>query len=370
MKKNKKRRKLHEIDLEQDIRYRGPLSYRSFRILGWLCIAMSQLIVIFGLVERFFPEIVAPMTPVLIILRTISTLSLPFLLIANYAVILDNKNGYKNQLLLNGAVAGLIILLFILFFYRYAGQVVRVVGSTEGNEIQALEGFFQSLSEKGHLSFNFFIDLVLCTLFLFFLDYRPKRIFIGRKLIWFRLLAILPVLYEIASIMLKQMAGMDRLVLPLFVYPMLTVKPPITFLVFLVMALFIKNRERQFCRHGRTHEEYKAFLKTNRNSLHFSVFAAILFVVAAVVDLLVLILIFFVQEEANGGMESVYRIIEELDIGSSVVLLPLAPIMLLFSYTRTYKNKIIDMLIPVGGVLAIILVYLESFHYVLGILPG
>ena len=41
-----KRRKLHEYSAENDIRYRGPLSYQGFQILGWLCIALSQVVVV------------------------------------------------------------------------------------------------------------------------------------------------------------------------------------------------------------------------------------------------------------------------------------------------------------------------------------
>ena len=36
--------------------------------------------------------------------------------------------------------------------------------------------------------------------------------------------------------------------------------------------------------------------------------------------------------------------------------------MLLFSYTRTHKNKTLDMLIPVIGVAAIVISYLEGLY--------
>ena len=43
----KKRVKLHEVTSENDIRYRGPLSFFHFQILGWLCIVLSQVALIF-----------------------------------------------------------------------------------------------------------------------------------------------------------------------------------------------------------------------------------------------------------------------------------------------------------------------------------
>lgn len=33
--------RLHEHGRHDDIRYRGPLSYQSFQVLGWLCIVAS-----------------------------------------------------------------------------------------------------------------------------------------------------------------------------------------------------------------------------------------------------------------------------------------------------------------------------------------
>ena len=39
--KKKRRLRIHEVTHENDIRYRGPLSYQHFQILGWLCIVLS-----------------------------------------------------------------------------------------------------------------------------------------------------------------------------------------------------------------------------------------------------------------------------------------------------------------------------------------
>ena len=36
-----KRIRLHEASAENDISYRGPLSYQHFQIFGWLCIVLS-----------------------------------------------------------------------------------------------------------------------------------------------------------------------------------------------------------------------------------------------------------------------------------------------------------------------------------------
>ena len=97
-----RRRKLHEISLKDDIRYRGPLSYQGFQILGWLCIVLLFEAVLLKIGAKLDKPSAERYTSLSTTLWTISTMSLPFLLVANYAKILDNAEGYKKQLLRNG----------------------------------------------------------------------------------------------------------------------------------------------------------------------------------------------------------------------------------------------------------------------------
>ena len=46
------RSKWHEHTAEKDIRYRGPLNYQHFQILGWLCIVVSQVGLILSISGR------------------------------------------------------------------------------------------------------------------------------------------------------------------------------------------------------------------------------------------------------------------------------------------------------------------------------
>ena len=45
----KKRVRLHEASAENDIKYRGPLSYQHFQIFGWLCIVLSVVMILLKL---------------------------------------------------------------------------------------------------------------------------------------------------------------------------------------------------------------------------------------------------------------------------------------------------------------------------------
>ena len=158
-----------------------------------------------------------------------------------------------------------------------------------------------------------------------------------------------------------------------------TVKPPITFAVFMLLALHLKGREYRFCRHGRSYEEYRAFLQTNRNSFHFSVYLAVVMVVAGIIDLAITIFLLSFEagtlnieitvEELTKNMAEIIRPAEALGIGESITLLFVAPMVLLFSYSRVPKNKRVSMLIPAGAIVLILLVVLEAINQLIGYLP-
>jgi len=182
------------------------------------------------------------------------------------------------------------------------------------------------------------------------------------------------VVYEIESITLKILAVEGKVALPLIVFPLLTVKPPMTFLVFVVLAFFIKNRERIFRKSGKTHEDYQAFLKTNRNSLQFSRFTAIILAAAGILDIVAFFVVSAIlsqhtPEGAELAEDFYLSHLNALGLGDSVLLLLLSPLMLLFSYTRTHRNKMPDTLIPFAGVVLIALVYIEGGYQFLLMVP-
>lgn len=91
MEDTKKRRfKIHETTIENDIRYRGPLSPTHFKILGWLCIVIAQVAVIVRLMGYLDAEVAAKSVDALKALGYVSALALPFLLIVNFAQLLGH----------------------------------------------------------------------------------------------------------------------------------------------------------------------------------------------------------------------------------------------------------------------------------------
>ena len=262
-----KRLKLHEVSLENDIKFRGPISFQGFQVLGWLCIVASVAHVMVNLAQSIDPSTAEMTKGILPIIETFASLSLPFLLIANYSRILSNAEGYKKQLIRTGGTAVAIIVGSYFFYNRYIAGNVRIFMDEPGQAEAFLDSTIRSVAVNGFIAFNIFIDLFLCALFMFFLNVRPKKVFTGKKVLILRFLALVPVAYEVASLTLKYLAASHQLTLPLWSYPLLTVKPPMTFVLFMLLAFHIKVRERRFRKHGRSHEEYLAYLKTNRNSL-------------------------------------------------------------------------------------------------------
>lgn len=236
---------------------------------------------------------------------------------------------------------------------------------------------------------------------------------------------MLPVIYEIGSLAIRMLATAGKITPSFYVYPILTTKPLFSFVMFIALALFLKRRERKFKKSGKTQEEYKAFLKTNANSLHFSIHAAIILVVTCVLDFLFFLaaIFFYIGISANGveglvesiqaqtevvteavkgeqtemtAMESAAAVspIENLlgkrddekpagqaaqesfeknledatkaalawGFGKHFALIVLLPFILLLSYTKTYKSQKADIIIPAAGIVLVLLVNLECMY--------
>ena len=416
----KKRLKIHEVTAENDIRYQGPLNYQHFQMLGWLCIVATAAVLLITVGAKMDASVETSLGGVKDVLNWVGTLSLPFLLIANFARILNNSEGYRKQLIKNGAAMAGIALGAILLLYRYVVGVMVELGLTQEQAVAFFLNAAQITSKArvGFISFNIFVDLFLCTLVMFFLNYRPKYIFKAPAArIVFRLFTVFPIAYELISLILKIRCARGEITLPLWSFPLLTVKPPMTFVLFIALAVYVKTREWRFRRHGKTHEEYQAFLKTRRNSRNFSVFLAVMLAVVSIFDLLIF-LGMSVFETANNivkdqeaaaleqaaetagteqaqlsdeeliatlaensptaeeiGQEKIVayteksvRIMDAVGFGGSVYLIFLAPLVLLFSYIRIPKNKQFSMLIPMIAAGLILVLYLEGFYRGVGIL--
>ena len=373
----KKRVRLHEQGSHNDIKYSGPLSFQSFQVLGWSCIVVTVIMALMKIAMKLNPADTQRFAAISHVISYIAEMSLPFLLMANFARILNNTDGFKKQLLRNGGATAAIFLVFLLFFNRYVVGTVGLLLQDPKEAYPLVMTSFYGVNPRGFFAFNIFVDLFLCTLVMYFMNARPTKVFTGKKIYIFRALTILPIAYEVASILLKGKAAAGSILLPSWVFPLLTVKPPMTFLVFVFMAIHIKTRELRYCRHGKTHDDYQEFLKTNRNAWHFSVYAAIVLFIAGVIDLIIAILLLAGQAGSAEGLDAIMAsekafkntIAMSIGFGKSTCLMFFAPIVLLFNYTKIPKNKTVGMLIPVVGILLIALIGVQGIYQLVKIAP-
>ena len=370
----KRRTRLHEQTAENDIKYRGPISYQGLQVLGWLCIVFSAVVLVMKLGIKADPSMAKDFEGPINILGFLTDLSLPCLLIANFSKILANREGYKKQLLRNGGAALAIAAVSSLVFMRYGAGMIGQMVTNPDQVIPTLTTVFRQIDQKGFIAYNLFIDLFLCTLTMYFLNARPKKVFTGKKVLILRFCTILPIAYELFALWLKIESVLGRITLPFWSFPLMPVKPPMSFVLFVFLAIHMKGREHRYRRHGKTHQEYLDFLKTNRNSLHFSLYLIAAIIAAAILDFILLMVLTSYQAGSIEALEDETIIMKgamaslQIGIGETINMLLIVPLLFLYSYNREPKRKIISLLAPAVAIVLIIFVFLEGAYQGVGAL--
>ncbi len=375
----RKARKLRFLTItkENDIKYSGPLSYRYLRIVGWFLFAFAQVGIVLTFGAAMNTDFDANTRVFRDICSVFGTYMMPLFLIAAFSVILRERDSFKRPLLMYGGLSLLVIGAYFLVYEHYIVGLLRVAVPAEEAHLLAnsvLEAF-----TAGHpFAFNIFIDLFLCVLFYVFLNYKPRKVkFFKEHVIVFRLFAILPILYEIASLVFKFLGSSDIIDIPHFTYPLFTTKPPLMFLLFVFLVLYIKNRERIFLKKGFTHEQYTAFLKTHFNSLDFSKHLMLLVIIFSILDFAIAFfgVLGLTAAEYSDGVQIdaliAYNLkrMSTLGFGLTAPMIFISPILLLFNYNKTHENKTMDIVIPLAGIALVVFVYIEGIFQVLIHMP-
>ncbi len=353
---------LYNITKENDMKYRGPLSYRWLRILGWSCVIISQIVFTLLMRSKILgtdPGIFGNMT----VMRPIMALALPFMMMANFAVLLNGHDSYRTLLKLYGGISVAFIGIYMVVYYHYfLGAFDQVFGGISESEAAIVSMLLKSRTFNGYVSFNFFIDLFLFALLLYFVDHTPRKHFRGKRLYIFRSFALIPLIYEVVSIILKILAFYRVITLPVASYAFLPTKPPILFVMFVIMVIFINYRKVGFSKNGRTEADYHRYLRTNTNSWLFARTCAFIMVCFAVVDSIIVEIIYLNLAKDGVDSDMVLAVMNRLGIGQAGPLILMAPIMLLFSYTRKHRSTLVDISIPVGSIVIIVLIHLNNAY--------
>ncbi|MBR4627255.1 MAG: hypothetical protein IKO47_06090 [Ruminococcus sp.] len=366
-KKKKAKIKYYDITTENDIRYRGILSYRHLKIIAWLFIILACT----GTVLSLYADVAekhSEYDTAVSVLQFGKDFSVQLLLFAGLATVLNGRSNYKKILITNSVIAFTLAALFILFYERYVMRISTALFGDRTTAMENIDSFLNSGTSNGFFSFNIFIDLTLCTLVMFFLNYSPKKYFQGKKIHIFRAFVIFPIAYEVASVCLKILASTHSVTLPIYLFPFLTTKPPASFLLFIIIARYFNEIEYQFIKHGKTHDDYEAYLKTNHNSFRFAKFVSLSIIIVSAADFILTFIMVLLHLSANGGLQDLGtdRVTEateqvmEWGFGKTVYLLTIIPAILLFSYTKTHKNKLIDIAVPVLSIIIIVYIFFDG----------
>lgn len=343
--KEKRYAKIREkITSPNDIKYRGPLSYRYVRILAWVLFALGQMLVIGDFFQKFFAWNYISSAGHLTV-EIFSSIATPLFIVASFGLALSGQKTFKQLITTYAIIFGGMVLGLNLLYYRY------------------LVGIFTSAAAEkilSHLSFitraNVFCDLLMFALFHFFVNYRPTKYFQGKKRIIFRLFVILPILYVIAAYVVKVLLNHEYITVPFAILPFLTTKSPMVFLVFALVSLWLKNRHNFLTKKiGLTRHEYNAYLKTNKNSFSFSVVLSIIIAIFGLLELIGIFIMIAVSGDEYLALYAIYY----YSYGDAFMMILAIPFILLYSYTRAHKNTSLDIFVPISGIAMSIIVYLE-----------
>ncbi len=338
-----------------DIKYLGPLSYRHLRLLAWMCIAISQIVMINEIDLLAFES--GYLNPIVsLVLTVIANLSTPFFLLASFGTILNRTKPYRDTILVYGLGFFGVGLAFLFVYMRYGYDLLGLFDIDVAYTSMALGKRFGS-----RLLVNIFTDLFLLTLFNYFLHYTPKNNFLGKKIIFFRLFALLPLSYLIVADILQVLTKLQMVVLPIEIFLFLTSKSYFMHLIFIILSIWVKKRESTFLRLGATKDEFLRYQTTNRCSWSFAKATAILFAFFGFLDFFTTTVVINIASlDSSYTLLSIYDLIENLGLGQTLGMLVACPFILLFSITRTHKDKMIDLLVPIIGIVVVVLVTIES----------
>ena len=420
--------------IENDLRYRGPFSYRSLRLFALLAMTASQICTILLELDRAFA--IVGITgqlgtewdyAVIRALRAMGGITFPLLLVASMSIVIrDQKKVFRvmlSNLFLAGVTYFFIVNIAEVLVKEFIRDLPKILADLDiqkfgkqfltalvegarkntqtlesltrqiGLEPEFLESFlsehfeipitfedigtilesisaadiadelmrlaesliqsfgldraevFEGIADtittgivRSHLNVNVFVDLFWCTVFYFFTCYSPRRLRGGKRML-FRSCAVFPASYLMLGIVMNGMNRGSMITLPLWVVGLLTSRKLPGILLFFAMILYIKYYEAEFMERDGNREAFAEYLGSNRNSFRFSLFLCVVLGLLSAGD-------YFLGKIPELG---------SWGVGSSATMYLAVPFVLLFSYNRRTRFKILDVFVPIY----------YTFHYLI-----
>ena len=351
MKKDK--RLFAEKILEKDIKYRGPLTYRGLRIIGWIAMTFFVITIFLGMgysILTFLDKTEAAkrLDTATEIFSYIAVLPLPLFILANFGIIISNRHQYKKIIIKFAALAAIVFFGFLFVYYRYFYLLAdKLASASEDVSTQDVLAELMLLFFKRKIAFNVFIDLLLCTLVAFFVNYQPTKYFKGKKIYIFRAMVAIPILYEVAAVLIKAFHNVYYEIHPI-ASTLLPTKPILLFFLFIGLILAMKIQEKRMLKKGMTIGDYHKYMKTNGSSLTFSISVSVGLLIVSIIDLLITVLVI----KSNVLTIETALIFENIGLGDSICVFFAIPIIMLYSYNKKPKDQhpAVDIMIPVVGI--------------------
>lgn len=374
--KKKKYVRLKNRTIENDIKYRGILSYRELRIIGWIAIAISQMGIFFRIGLKVDPTN-AFFSGMGSFCSIFDGLSVPLFLCANFAFILLHRKQFKKIMLFYGGLSLLMFAIGEFVFNHYLFTFVKTLDSEVSywKFSESIGMLMVNIGGPASYIFNIFIDLFLYTLVFFFLHYIPKKRFKGKKIAIFRLFTLIPIIYEVISIIIKYLALTNKIQLSFHFFLLLTAKSPFSFIAFLIIAGMMKIQSTSYLKRFKSKEQLDEYINSNSYSLRTSILMAVTFLVCVILDFFTLVIFSAIQASTMEGdgvenFELALNYGHMLGLGGSFSLLFMIPIVFLFSFNKRPKRPQYDKFVPLGGLALVAFTYVEGiFYLIINFLP-
>ena len=113
---------------------------------------------------------------------------------------------------------------------------------------------------------------------------------------------------------------------------------------------------------GHTEDEYDRYLKTNANSLSFSIITCIVLFIAIILDIIIAsICSVSIATKMGIDVEAGVDVVMKSGLGKTITVIFIFPLIILFSYSRDYEDKLIDKIIPLVGIGVCVYSVVETF---------
>lgn len=342
------RQDLNEQDLMMiqkgnKIKYHPPLSYRWLKIFGIIAMVLPFMLL---RILVSFPDM---SESVIDILATVAnTLALPLIVFTAFVIILKNKEK-KRQIIRYAILALIVYVLLVFLFERYL--MAFLAGNHPEMTPEEIREYANYLATNMKIfQYNIFIDLTLCSAFYYFTNETPKKIQNSKKkLILFRLCALIPIIYIVISMILSGLIKNQVILLPVEYLGLLTCRSPASYIVFFSVSLFLAYMEKRYIKKGGTPQGFIEYKKTNSHSLQFSVTCSIILLVVCLLDFLI------------GLIPGT----EVFGIGDSKFMFAIIPFVMLISYTKEHKNQTIDLFLPLASFAIIFVLIIDTLFSIL-----